>query len=370
MFRNCARLVGTIRRCSTLHKDFDREIFRKFEKTRDDRFNVELRKELEKIFSSSSPIETLRDLNSNPSKCRTLKIDLSVEEFKKILYFSYKNNLRLDGLTKFLIDQISMFDEKSVRLTDFVELLHLLVVHRENLYDKKTKNVNKKLDKVLTKLEENLPVEEIDRISVEQLGLISSSMYRLQVPMKNRFLLEKIRIFLSDDRTKKNLSALDKQNFVKIVSASNYKTMEIGRALVERFIDSFDERQENRLSPEIVRLAMRIAVYLFEIRFYSPQFFETVFRIVDKTENSEFYRGKDLLTLIQISIQIGFVQQIRPSIVELIENYDRNRQFDGQIERLVDLLQPLAMIEYFPTDLIRRVFVQQNLQRFKGFHQK
>jgi hypothetical protein len=52
--------------------------------------------------------------------------------------------------------------------------------------------------------------------------------------------------------------------------------------------------------------------------------------------------------------------------MNLIYIYNQMNQFEQKPERLVDVLAPLASIDYFPEDLLKKLFTNENLNQLTG----
>ncbi|CAF1363129.1 unnamed protein product [Rotaria sordida] len=85
-------------------------------------------------------------------------------------------------------------------------------------------------------------------------------MCRLQISLKNINLLDYITQYLINDEKEKIFSAVDKQNFIKILTLSNYGKINIAQSLANRFNQSFEQHIQLNLysfSYEIVRMTCR-----------------------------------------------------------------------------------------------------------------
>ncbi|CAF4181942.1 unnamed protein product [Rotaria sordida] len=67
-------------------------------------------------------------------------------------------------------------------------------------------------------------------------------MCRLQISLKNINLLDYITQYLINDEKEKIFSAVDKQNFIKILTLSNYGKINIAQSFANRFNQSFANR--------------------------------------------------------------------------------------------------------------------------------
>jgi hypothetical protein len=196
-------------------------------------------------------------------------------------------------------------------------------------------------------------------------------MYRLQISLKNIYLLEHIAQYLINDQNKKNLSAVDKQNFIKILTLSNYIRIDIAEGLINRFNQSFEQHIQlnlNQFSYEIVRMTMRIGIYFVMFRFYSKEFFENCLKLIELESNSSLpvYRAKDIIQIMNTLIYMGYVRKYNLKYLNLIRIYEQMNQFDQKPDRLVDVLAPLATIGYFPENLLEKVFTKDNLNQLTG----
>jgi hypothetical protein len=196
-------------------------------------------------------------------------------------------------------------------------------------------------------------------------------MYRLQIPIKNLDLLQSIGQCLINDEMNKSLSAVDKQNLVKILTLSNYGRIDIAESLANRFNQSFEQHLHSNLtsfSYEIVRMTMRIGIYFSLFHFYSQRFFVNCLKLIELESNSTkpSYRAKDIIQIMNTLIYMGYTRKINSKYLDLIDLYDRMNQFDQKPERLVDLLTPLAMIDYFPDELLKKLFSEENLHQLTG----
>ena len=296
---------------------------------------------------------------------------LTSDDLIHLLFFAYQHQLKLDLLTKRLIECIPS-DDTPLLSSSFVELLHLLVLHQQKHYDSHTKLPNRTLVDFLHRLENHLTKEQIAQFSISDLSLLSTAMYRLQIPLSNTQLLGQIGQQLVADEKSRCLSAVDKQNLIKILTLSNYQRAEIADALANRFNQSFEDRHRQAtlqsFSYEIVRMTMRISGYFSLMRFYSSRFFVNCLKLIGSESNSFTlsYRAKDIIQIMNTLITMGHVRRIETKYLHLIENYHRQKQFDQKPERLVDLLTPLAMIDYFPEKLLEELFTTENLNRLTG----
>jgi hypothetical protein len=355
-------------------KNFDKKTFEYFTSRRLELFNgnkeqmnSQIRTNLERLLQTSSVLRYLTNFNSK-NLTKDFKQIISIEQLTDILFFAYEHNLKLDRFTKRLIECVSPVITKTFSSNLYLELINLLVLHQQKHYDHQTKNPNEILLKFIHHLEFNIPIEEL---SLTDLSLLSSAMYRLHIPIKNPDLLDSIGQHLINDEIKKSLSAVDKQNLIKILTLSNYGRMEIAEALVNRFNQSFEQHLQSNLtsfSYEIVRMTMRIAIYFSSFHFYSQRFFSNCLKLIELESNSNepFYRAKDIIQIMNTLIYMGHTRKINSKYLDLIDTYDRMNQFDGKPERLVDVLAPMTMIDYFPDELLKKLFTKENLQQLTG----
>jgi hypothetical protein len=328
-----------------------------------------IRTNIESIFKTSSIINYLTNLNTkNPRKFFSQTI--TIEQLNDILFFAYENNLKLDFLIKHLIECVSPINP-NFHSNLFLEFINFLVLHQQKYYDYQTKNPNEILQKFISHFELNLTNEQIKNYSLSDLSLLCSAMYRLQIPLINIHLLEYIGQYLINDEKKKSLSAVDKQNLIKILTLSNYGRIDIAQALVNRFNQSFEQHIQSNLntfSYEIVRMTMRIGIYLSFIHFYSQKFFENCLKLIELESNSikPFYRAKDIIQIMNTLIYMGYIKKINSKYMNLIYIYNQMNQFEQKPERLVDVLAPLASIDYFPEDLLKKLFTNENLNQLTG----
>lgn len=357
-------------------KNFDKKTFDYFYARRlktfdgnQDEMSNHIRINLESILKTSSIIDFLKNFN-NKYRSKLFSKTLTIEQLNDILFFAYEHNIKLDLLTKRLIECISPIN-KNFHSNLFVELINFLVLHQQKYYDNQTKNANKILENFIHHLELNLTNDQIKSISLSDLSLLCSAMYRLQIILKNPVLLDYISQYLIDDEKTKCLSAVDKQNFIKILTLSNYQRIDIAQSLANRFNQSFEEHiQENlhTFSYEIVRMTMRIGIYFSLIHFYSQKFFENCLKLLELESNSikPSYRAKDTIQIMNTLIHMGYRKNNNSKYMDLIYMYDQMKQFDEKPERLVDALAPLASIGYFPDDLIKKLFTKENLKQLNG----
>ena len=355
-------------------KNFDRKTFEYFTSRRLELFNGnkeqmnnQIRTNLEKLLQTSSVLGYLTNFNSK-NLTKDFKQTISIEQLSDILFFTYEHNIKLDRFTKRLIECVSPVTNKTFPSNLYLELINLLVLHQQKHYDHQTKNPNEFLLKFIHQLELKIPIEDL---SLTDLSLLSSAMYRLHIPIKNPDLLHLIGQHLIDDEIKKSLSAVDKQNLIKILTLSNYGRIEIAEALANRFNQSFEQHLQSNLtsfSYEIVRMTMRIAIYFSSFRFYSQRFFSNCLKLIELESNSDkpSYRAKDVIQIMNTLIYMGHTRKINSKYLDLIDTHDRMDQFDGKPERLVDVLAPMAMIDYFPSELLNKLFTKENLQQLTG----
>ena len=361
----------------SLWKNFDQKVFEGFYQRRLERFAgdrvqliTHLRSRAESLLKTSSAIQYLKHCNT-PTTMNQFSQRLSTDELIHLLFFAYQHQVKLDLLTKRLIECVSSADT-SLSSSSFVELLHLLVLHQQKHYDSQTKLPNRSLTDFLHRLESNLTKEQITQFSISELSLLSTAMYRLQIPVSNDQLLHQIGQRLIADESSKCLSAVDKQNLIKILTLSNYRRAEIADALANRFNQSFEEQHRQAslrsFSSEIVRMTMRISHYFSLMRFYSPRFFANCTKLIESESKSvtPSYRAKDIIQIMNTLINMGYVRRIDSPYLHLIDSYQEMKQFDQRPERLVDLLTPLAMIGYFPETFLAQLFTAENLNRLTG----
>jgi hypothetical protein len=355
-------------------KNFERKIFDYFLSHRLKLFNGnqeqmtnQIRANLESLLQTSSVLHYLKNFNSKNSK-QDFKQPISIEQLSDILFFAYEHNLKLDLFTKHLIECVSPITTKTFSSNFYLELINLFVLHQQKHYDHQTKNPNEILLNFIYHLELNL---QIENLSLTDLSLLSSAMYRLQIPIKNLDLLHLIGQYLIHDENTKSLSAVDKQNLIKILTLSNYGRIDIAEALINRFNQSFEQHLQTNLisfSYEIVRMTMRIGIYLSSFQFYSQRFFSNCLKLIEFESNSikPTYRAKDIIQIMNTLIYMGYIRKINSKYLDLIDIYHRMNQFDEKPERLVDLLAPLATIDYFHDELLKKLFTKNNLQQLTG----
>lgn len=361
----------------SLLKNFDQKVFDGFHQRRLERFAgdreemiTHLQTRVESLLRTSSAIQYLKQCNTK-STVKQFSRAMTTDDLIHLLVFAYQHQLKLDLLTKRLIECTSS-DDTPLSSSSFVELCHLLVLHQQKHYDSQTKLPNRTLVDFLNRLESHLTNEQIAQFSISELSLLSTAMYRLQIPLSNAQLLHQIGQHLVADEESKCLSAVDKQNLIKILTLSNYRRAEIADALANRFNQSFEDKHRQAtlqsFSYEIVRMTMRISSYFSLMRFYSSRFFVNCLKLIESESNSvtPSYRAKDIIQIMNVLITMGHVRRIDTKYLHLIENYHRQKQFDQKPERLVDLLTPLAMIGYFPEKLLEELFTTENLNRLTG----
>ena len=351
-------LVNSIRYLTIRRRiNFDEKIFEHLSTHRFNKQKDSIKIELEKLFRTSSISSYLETLNSKDR----FPHSISFEQLNNILFYAYQHQLKLNRLTTRLIECVSP-KPSSISTNFYLDFVQLLVLHQQKYYDSKTKLPNQILVDFLQHLEFNLTFEQIQTCSLNDLSLLASAMYRLQMPIKNIRLLEQLSNYLIEDEHKKTLSAVDKQNLIKILTLSNYEKIEIAQALVNRFNQSFIP-QTTPLNYEIVRMTMRIALYFQTFRFYSEKFFDNCVKLIQVESNADqqTYRGKDIIQIMNVLIMMGYAKKINSKYLNLVEFYTRANQIDSKSERLVDILAPLAMIDCFPEDLLKRLFTKDNL---------
>lgn len=357
-------------------KNFDRQTFEYVNTRRLKKFHgnhehmsEHIRSNLQRLFQTTSLVNYLTQFNSK-SQLNKFSKTISIEQLNDILFFAYEHTLKLDLFTKRLLECVALTDT-SISVHLYLELINLLVLHQQKHYDQQTKIANEILENFISRIESNLSKEQIPNLSLSELSLLCTSMYRLHLPMKNLHLLELIGGYLINDEEKKSLSAVDKQNFLKILSLSNYRRTNIAQALVNRFNQSFEQHLQTNLttfSLEIVRMTMRIAAYLSSFHFYSERFFDNCLKLIELESSSSqpSYRAKDIIQIQNTLIVMGYTRQVNDQYMHLIDTYDRMKQFEDKPERLVDVLAPLASIDHFPEDLMKKLFVRENLLRLTG----
>ncbi|CAF4913155.1 unnamed protein product, partial [Rotaria sp. Silwood2] len=149
-----------------------------------------IRTHIESVLKTSSIINYLINLNSiNQYKQFSQKI--SIEQLNDILFFAYEHNIKLNLLTKHLIQCVSSINN-NFHSNLFIELINLFVLHQQKYYDIQTKIPNEILQKFINHLELNLTNDQIKIISLFDLNLLCSAMYRLQISLKNQNLLKYI----------------------------------------------------------------------------------------------------------------------------------------------------------------------------------
>ncbi|CAF1531179.1 unnamed protein product [Rotaria sp. Silwood1] len=354
-------------------KNFDRKTFDYFYTRRLKIYNNNktqmlnhIRTHIESVLKTSSIINYLINLNSiNQYKFFSYKI--SIEQLNDILFFAYEHNIKLNFLTKRLIECVLPINNK-YHSNLFIELINLFVFHQQKYYDIETKHSNDILQKFINNLELNLTNKQINSISLFDLSLLCSAMYRLQISLKNNYLLEYIAKYLINDENKKFLSAVDKQNFIKILTLSNYGNINIAQSLTNRFNQSFEKYIKLNLysfSYEIVRMTMRIGIYFSMFHFYSNEFFKNCLKLIELESNSSIplYRAKDIIQIMNTLIYMGYVQKQNHKYLELIYIYHQMNQFNKKSERLIDVLASLAMINCFPENLLEELFTKENLNQ-------
>lgn len=357
-------------------KNFDRKTFDYLASRRLEKFNGnkeqmsrDIHANLQSLFKTSSVLNYLTNSNSRNST-KSFSQTISIEQLTDILFFAYENNLKLDLFTKHLLECLSPIN-KPIPFNLHLELINLLVLHQQKHYDHQTKNPNKILQNLIHHLELSLTKDQIHNLPLPEFSLFCSAMYRLQIPLQNQDLLESIGQYLINDEQKKSLSAVDKQNLIKILSLSNYGRREIAQALANRFNQSFEQHLQSNLtsfSYEIVRMTMRIGIYFSLLRFYSARFFRNCCKLIELESSSHkpSYRAKDIIQIMNTLISMGYIRQINSKYIDLIDMYDRMNQFDQKPERLVDVLAPLTSIDYFPDQLLKKLFTQENLLQLNG----
>ncbi|CAF1167012.1 unnamed protein product [Adineta steineri] len=364
----------------TLKKNFDKKTFDYFYTRRlkifhdnQQQMSNHIRTHLESLLKTSSIITNLNDLNTR-NTMKNFSQTLTIEQFNDLLFFAYEHNIKLDFLIKRLIECLIPMN-KTISSNLFIEFINLLVLHQQKYYDYQTKNPNKILENIISSFEFNLTDEQIKNISLIDLSLLCSAMYRLQMPLKNQNLLDYIGQYLINDEKKKILSAVDKQNFIKILTLSNYGKISIANSLTNRFNQSFEQHRKlklNTFSYEIVRMTMRIGIYLLTFRFYSKDFFHNCLKLIEFESNSSstLYRAKDMIQIMNTLIYMGYIKKNNIKYMNLIYVHDKMKQFEQKPERLVDVLAPLAMIGEFPEDLLEKLFAKENLNQLSESRMK
>jgi hypothetical protein len=359
-------------------KNFDRNTFDNFNQRRlirnktidNDRRSSVLHQQITQLLKTSSVQQFVRTLNQTKHD-EPISSTINIEQFIDILFVAYEHQFTLNHLVHRLIESTSSTNIH-LSLTSFVELVFLLVLHQQKYYDQQTKTKNQTLEVFLRRLEFQFTNEHVRCLTQVDLSLLCSAMYRLHIPLCNRSLLQHISQQIIDDETNKCLSAVDKQNLIKILILSNYTRVDIAQALVNRFNRSYeDNRKEinfNSLSHEIVRMTMRIGNYCLLTRFYSSTFFVHSQQIIEFESKSSMpiYRAKDIIQLVNASIIMGYTRTIQSNYLHLIDVYDRQKQFENKPDRLVDLLAPLAMIDCFPEKLLDELFTREYLRQLTG----
>jgi len=357
-------------------KNFDRKTFDYLSSRRLEFFNgnkeqmsSHIRTNLESLLKTSSVLHYLQNFNSK-NQIKDFRQTLSIEQLTDILFFAYEHNLKLDLFTKRLLECVSPMS-KTFSSNLYLELINLLVLHQQKHYDHQTKNPNEILLKFIHHFEMNLSKNQIENFSLSDLSLLCSAMYRLQIPIKNLDLLQSIGQCLINDEMNKSLSAVDKQNLIKILTLSNYERIDIAESLANRFNQSFEQHLHSNLtsfSYEIVRMTMRIGIYFSLFHFYSQRFFVNCLKLIELESNStkQSYRAKDIIQIMNTLIYMGYTKKIYFKYMDLIYIYDQMNQFDQKPERLVDVLTPLAMIDYFPDELLKKLFSEENLHQLTG----
>lgn len=353
-------------------KNFDKKTFDYIYKRRLESFNNNkeqminaIRTNIESIVKTSSITNYLMNLNTK-TQHEFFSKSISIEQLRDLLFFAYEHNIKLNFISKLSLKPNDNFDPNS-----FIELINLFVLHQQKYYDIKTKNPNEILQNLINQYELNLTNDQIKSISLNELSLLCSAMYRLHLSLKNINLLTYIAQHLIDDEKKPFLSAVDKQNFIKILTLSNYVNVNVAESLANRFNQSFEKHLQSNLhkfSYEIVRMTMRIGIYFSTFRFHSNRFFGNCLKLIELESNSAnpLYRAKDIILIMNTLIYMGYVRKINVKYVDLIHIYHQMNQFDKQPERLLDVLSPLAMINYFPEDLLKELFTKENLNRLIG----
>ncbi|CAF3188265.1 unnamed protein product [Rotaria socialis] len=355
-------------------KNFDKKLFDYFYACRLKEFNNNreqmsdhIRTHIESILKTSSALNYLISLNSTNQQ-QLLSLTISIEQLRDILFFAYEHNIKLNLIVKHLIQCVSSNANHKLDSNLFIELMNLLVLHQQKYYDITTKDPNEILQKFINHLELSLTKDQIKTISLTDLSLLCSAMYRLQISLKNVNLLDYIAQYLIDDEKKKSLSAVDKQNFIKMLTLSNYGEKTVAESLANRFNQSFEQHMRpnlHLLSYEIVRMTMRIGIYFSMFRFYSDRFFENCWKLIELESNSSMpsYRAKDIIQIMNTLIYMGYIRKTSLKYLDLIRTHQQMNQFNDKSERLVDVLAPLAMINCFPEDLLEQLFTKENLNR-------
>lgn len=357
-FYRCLSQTST----KSIRKSFDEKLFENFYQRRfPSTSNIE--NQLEK-FSKTF----LHRFNENPT---LMKTTLHFDQLIDLLYFTYKNRISFERSIPLLIENV--VEPRKISANLFIELVHLLVLHQQKYFHPQTKKPNEILIRFLRQIENQFDDEEILRLSINDLSLLSSMMYRLQMPLMNKQILEHLSTHLIEDEEKKFLSAVDKQNFLKILTLSNSTRMDVAKSLINRFNQSFDEQRENEknlksFSYEIVRMMMRIGNYLSNFHYFSSSFFDNCAKLIDdeSQSSSSSYRPKDIVQIMNTLIQMGSVRHVPHGYLKLIENYRQSKQFDDKPERLLDVLYPLAMIDACPPNFLDELFRRENLDRLTG----
>ncbi|CAF1482252.1 unnamed protein product, partial [Adineta steineri] len=278
----------------TLKKNFDKKTFDYFYTRRlkifhdnQQQMSNHIRTHLESLLKTSSIITNLNDLNTK-NTMKNFSQTLTIEQFNDLLFFAYEHNIKLDFLIKRLIECLIPMN-KTISSNLFIEFINLLVLHQQKYYDYQTKNPNKILENIISSFEFNLTDEQIKNISLVDLSLLCSAMYRLQMPLKNQNLLDYIGQYLINDEKKKILSAVDKQNFIKILTLSNYGKISIANSLTNRFNQSFEQHRKlnehSTIQDKLQTLQQNVTI-ITEQKNRMEQMFQSDKRKL-KTENEE-----------------------------------------------------------------------------------
>ncbi|CAF4913701.1 unnamed protein product, partial [Rotaria sp. Silwood2] len=126
------------------------------------------------------------------------------------------------------------------------------------------------------------------------------------------------------------------QNFIKILTLSNYGKITIAQSLANRFNQSFEQHIQSNLSS------------------------------FKSNSSTPLYRAKDIIQIMNTLIYMGYVRKQNVKYLDLIHTYHQMNQFDKKSERLVDLLAPLAIINCFPENLLQELFTKENLNQLIG----
>ena len=151
-------------------KNFERKTFDYFYTRRLKFFNGNqqqmsnhLHSQLQSLLRTSAINNQLIHLNST----KDFTENLSIEQLNDLLFFAYEHQIKLDLLTKRLIECVDpTHTQPSPHL--FIELVNLLVLHQQKYYDYETKVPNKTLENFLQTFELNLTIEQIKTFSVQQ----------------------------------------------------------------------------------------------------------------------------------------------------------------------------------------------------------